>query len=51
MDEPCLHLTHSMTFGFDDFLSDNASTFWGIGLRFGDDIKYLLSKIGLNFTT
>ena len=41
--------TFYTTFGFDDFMSDNASTFWGFGLRFGDDdIKYLLSKIGLH---
>ena len=44
--------TFYMTFGFDDFVSKNASTFWGFGLRFGDDdIKYLLSKIGLYVAT
>ncbi|MFA5998471.1 MAG: MlaD family protein [Candidatus Babeliales bacterium] len=38
-----------MTFGVDDFVSDNASPFYGLGLRFADDdIKYLLSKITLN---
>lgn len=44
--------TFYMTFGVDDFVSDNRSTFWGFGLRFGDDdIKYLLSKIGLYVAT
>lgn len=35
-----------LTFGADDFISkNNASTFFGAGLRFGDDdIKYLLSS-------
>ncbi len=35
------------TFGADDFASQkNASVFWGVGLRFGDDdIKYFLSSI------
>lgn len=38
------------TFGFDDFVSDNASSFWGFGIRFADDdIKYLLSKLNLSF--
>jgi phospholipid/cholesterol/gamma-HCH transport system substrate-binding protein len=41
-----------MTFGVDDFISNNRSTFWGCGLRFGDDdIKYLLSKVGLYVAT
>jgi len=36
------------TFGADDFVSHNASIFWGIGLRFADDdIKYLISKVSL----
>ncbi|HSW75507.1 MAG TPA: MlaD family protein [Candidatus Saccharimonadales bacterium] len=36
-------------FGVDDFCSDNASPFYGFGLRFADDdFKYLLSKICLN---
>lgn len=36
-------------FGADDFISAaNASSFWGFGVRFGDDdMKYLLSKFGL----
>lgn len=38
------------TFGFDDFVSNNASSFWGIGIRFADDdIKYLMSKMSLSF--
>lgn len=38
------------TFGFDDFVSENATSFWGIGIRFADDdIKYLLSKFNLSF--
>jgi phospholipid/cholesterol/gamma-HCH transport system substrate-binding protein len=38
-----------LTFGADDFVSKtNATAFWGVGLRFGDDdMKYLLSKFGL----
>lgn len=41
-----------MTFGADDFASDNASTFWGVGLRFADDdIKYLISKVSLNMAS
>lgn len=42
------------TFGADDFVSQkNASIFFGIGLRFGDDdVKYLLSNIsGIGSTT
>jgi len=40
------------TFGFDDFASENASSFWGIGVRFADDdIKYLLSKLNLSFAS
>ncbi|MCX5923132.1 MAG: MlaD family protein [Candidatus Dependentiae bacterium] len=36
------------TFGADDFVSHNASIFWGVGLRFADDdIKYLISKVSL----
>ncbi len=35
-----------MTFGLDDFVAQNATTFWGFGIRFADDdIKYLLSKM------
>ncbi len=35
--------------GADDFVSSNASFFWGFGLRFGDDdLKYLISKVGLS---
>lgn len=35
--------------GADDFISSNASFFWGVGLRFGDDdLKYLISKVGLS---
>ncbi len=38
-----------MTFGFDDFCSENATSFAGFGIRFADDdIKYLLSKINFN---
>lgn len=38
-----------LTFGFDDFVSNNASSFWGFGIRFADDdIKYLISKMNLN---
>ena len=35
-------------FGADDFISrDNANTFFGVGVRFGDDdMKYLMSKLG-----
>ena len=41
-----------MTFGYDDFVSENATAFYGFGLRFADDdIKYLLSKISFNLTT
>ena len=37
------------TVGIDDFASKNASLFWGFGLRFADDdIKYLISKVGLS---
>lgn len=37
------------TMGADDFISQNASLFWGFGLRFGDDdIKYLISKVGMS---
>jgi phospholipid/cholesterol/gamma-HCH transport system substrate-binding protein len=40
------------TFGFDDFVSDNATSFWGVGIRFADDdIKYLLSKLNLSFAS
>jgi len=42
------------TFGADDFVSQkNASIFFGLGLRFGDDdVKYLLSNIsGIGSTT
>ncbi|MBP9764909.1 MCE family protein [Candidatus Babeliales bacterium] len=40
------------TFGFDDFVSDNASSFWGVGIRFADDdIKYLLSRVNLSFAS
>lgn len=40
------------TFGFDDFVSDNASSFWGVGVRFADDdIKYLLSKLNISFAS
>lgn len=36
------------TFGFDDFASYNATSFWGIGIRFADDdIKYLISKVSI----
>lgn len=36
------------TMGVDDFVSKNATLFWGFGLRFADDdIKYLISKIGI----
>ena len=39
-----------MTFGLDDFVSENASSFWGVGIRFADDdIKYLISKMNLSF--
>lgn len=35
------------TMGADDFISHNATIFWGFGLRFADDdLKYILSKIG-----
>ena len=35
------------TMGADDFISHNATIFWGIGVRFADDdLKYLISKIG-----
>jgi phospholipid/cholesterol/gamma-HCH transport system substrate-binding protein len=35
-----------MAFGFDDFCAENATSFWGFGIRFADDdIKYLLSKM------
>jgi phospholipid/cholesterol/gamma-HCH transport system substrate-binding protein len=36
-------------FGADDFISrNNANTFIGVGLRFGDDdMKYFLSKLGV----
>lgn len=39
-------------FGADDFISPtNASSFWGFGVRFGDDdMKYILSKFGLYVT-
>lgn len=41
-----------MTFGFDDFVSENASSFWGVGVRFADDdIKYLISKMNLSFAS
>lgn len=37
------------TMGADDFVSDNASLFWGFGIRFADDdLKYLISKIGFS---
>ncbi|MBM18287.1 MAG: hypothetical protein CL947_04440 [Epsilonproteobacteria bacterium] len=37
------------TMGADDFVSGNASLFWGFGIRFADDdIKYLISKIGFS---
>lgn len=39
-------------FGADDFISPtNASSFWGVGVRFGDDdVKYLLSRLNFVFT-
>jgi phospholipid/cholesterol/gamma-HCH transport system substrate-binding protein len=40
------------TFGIDDFVSQNASMFFGFGIRFADnDIKYLLSKFNMNFAS
>lgn len=40
------------TFGFDDFVSNNGSYFWGFGIRFADDdIKYLLSKLNINLAS
>lgn len=37
------------TMGADDFVSNNATLFWGFGIRFADDdIKYLVSKIGFS---
>lgn len=40
------------TFGFDDFASQNATAFAGVGIRFADDdLKYLLSKMNLNFAS
>lgn len=41
-----------MTFGFDDFVSENATSFYGFGLRFADDdFKYLISKMNLSFAS
>lgn len=35
------------TMGADDFISHNATMFWGFGVRFADDdLKYLISKVG-----
>lgn len=40
------------TFGFDDFVSQNASMFFGFGIRFADnDIKYIMSKLNLSFAS
>ncbi|MBI2344799.1 MCE family protein [Candidatus Dependentiae bacterium] len=40
------------TFGFDDFVSQNATAFFGFGIRFADnDIKYLISKLNLSFAS
>lgn len=40
------------TMGADDFISHNATLFWGFGVRFADDdIKYLVSKIGFGLPT
>jgi len=40
------------TMGADDFISHNATLFWGFGVRFADDdIKYLISKIGFGLPT
>ena len=37
------------TMGVDDFVSSNATLFWGFGLRFSDDdLKYLISKVGFS---
>ncbi len=37
------------TLGADDFISHNATIFYGIGIRFADDdLKYLISKIGFS---